>query len=116
MSIIKYIICDKFDCLSSHIITYSDKATIKAEVDQNAHTIVYIEIIFSTKFDEKTNMNKDLIRIIFDDFIDRFVATFKINLNKLVSIDHNQRIKPLGMVDPRDLPKLLHYVENCARE
>lgn len=55
-------------------------------------------------------MNKDPLRIIVDNPSNKLDPKSRINLSKMMSIDHNVKVKSIGHVDPRSLPKLRHYV------
>lgn len=104
------IFADLSDYFSSPITTYSGKATTKPGVNQNAHTIVYSEKMPPPKLPGETRMNKDPLRIMVENPINKLDPKSRINLSKTIPIDHNHRVKTIGVVEPRSLAKLLHYV------
>jgi mRNA-degrading endonuclease toxin of MazEF toxin-antitoxin module len=65
-----------------------------------------------SKLPEETKMNKDPLKIILDSPKDKLDPKSRINLGKIITIDHNVKVKPIGSVDERSLVKLLHYVSS----
>ncbi len=96
----------------SPITTYSGQATTKKGVNQTTHTIVYSGNTAPSKLPEETKMNKDPLKIILDSPKDKLDPKSRINLGKIITIDHNVKVKPIGSVDERSLVKLLHYVSS----
>ena len=101
--------------MSSPITTYSGRGTTKIGVDQNAHTIVYTQNVPPPKLPGEVKMAKDPLRVIVDDPQDKLDPKSRINLGKLIQIDHNMRVKSLGMIAPQDLAILLNYVDSYTR-
>lgn len=105
-------VADPSDCFSSPITTYSGKATTKPGVNQNAHTIVYSDRTPPPRLPGETRMNKDPLRIMVDNPSNKLDPKSRINLSKAIPIDHNHRVKTIGVVEERSLAKLLVYVES----
>ena len=94
----------------SPITTYSGQATTKKGVNQSSHAIVYSDNTPPEKLPGETHMNKDPLHIIVDNPSHKLDPKSRINLSKMMSIDHNVKVKSIGVVNPRSLPKLKHYV------
>ena len=60
-------------------------------------------------------MNKDPLKINIESQKYKLDPKSRINLGKMIAIDHNQKVKSIGEVHPRSLPKLIHYVDSSQR-
>ncbi|MCJ1465142.1 hypothetical protein MMC07_003758 [Pseudocyphellaria aurata] len=96
-------------CYCCPITTYGNRATTKPGVDQSSHTIVYSGRTAPEKLSGETNMNKDPLRISLCTPDDKLDPRSRINLGREYSIDHNVKVKYIGDVDERSLPKLIQY-------
>jgi hypothetical protein len=70
---------------------------------------VYSESTAPPKLAGETHMNKDPLRITLDNPKNKLDPKSRINLGKRTPIDHNVKVKSIGVMDPPSLPKLLHY-------
>lgn len=60
-------------------------------------------------------MNKDAIQIILNDKKDKLDPKSRINFGIKHPIEHNNKVKDIGTVEPsRSLPKLLQYVKAAS--
>lgn len=57
-------------------------------------------------------MLKDPLRVNLSSQDDKLDPTSRLNLGRVHSIDHNVKVKKIGDVDKRSLPKLLTYHQN----
>lgn len=95
-------------CLSP-ITTYSSRATTKPGVDQSAHAIVYTGRTPPEKLEGEKDMTKDPIRVVPVSPDEKLDPLSRINLGKAQVIQHNWKIREIGDVHEKSLPKLLHY-------
>lgn len=99
----------RFDTSHSPITTHGGRATTKPGVDQSVHTIVYSTEDPPEKLPGESKMLKDPLRIVLSSPDDKLDPRSRINLGRMHSIDHNVKVKKIGDVHPRSLPKLLAY-------
>lgn len=102
------------NCSSSPITTYGGLATTKEGVDQGKHTIVYSQDKPPSKLPEEVNLTKDPLRVIVDDGMDQLSPLSRINLGKIIRVDHEVKVKAVGMMKPMTTYKLLLYVNECS--
>ena len=95
--------------IASPITTYGGRGVAKPGVDQSAHTIVYTGDTPPPKLAGETKMNKEPICIQPVSPAEKLDPRSRINLGKVHPINHNVKVKDVGFVDPRSLPKLLGY-------
>lgn len=100
---------DQNFCYCCPITTYGSRATTKPGVDQTSHTIVYSGKTPPEKLPGETQMNKDPLRINLCSPDDKLDSRSRINLGREHPIDHNVKVKYIGDVDERSLPKLVQY-------
>ncbi len=93
----------------SPITTYGGRATMKPGVDQTAHTIVYTDKTAPAKLEGEERMTKEPIRIVLASPDEKLDPLSRIDLSKYQVIQHNWRIRKIGDVHPKSLPKLLNY-------
>lgn len=99
----------QINALSSPITTYGGRATTKPGVVQSDHTIVYSTEHPPNKLVGEENMLKDPLRIELYSLDDKLDPRSRINLGREYSIDHNIKVKKIGHIDERSLPKLKAY-------
>lgn len=99
----------RFDTFHSPITTHGGRATTKPGVDQTVHTIVYSTDDPPEKMPGEEKMLKDPLRIVLCSPDDKLDPKSRINLGRVHPIDHNVKVKQIGDVHPRSLPKLLGY-------
>lgn len=80
-------------------------------VDQGAHIILYIQKVPPTGLAGEVKMNRDPLRIIVDNPIHQLSPLYSVNLRQPVRVDHEVKVKSLGMVERGDLVKLLYYID-----
>ncbi|MCJ1427347.1 hypothetical protein MMC29_005250 [Sticta canariensis] len=100
---------DQNFCYCCPITTYGGRATTKPGVDQTSHTIVYSGKTPPEKLSEETKMNKEPLRINLCSPDDKLDSRSRINLGREHPIDHNVKVKNIGKIDERSLPKLVQY-------
>lgn len=62
-------------------------------------------------------MNKDAIQIILNDKKDKLDRLSRINFGIKHPIEHNNKVKDIGIVEPsRSLPKLIQYVKAASSD
>lgn len=93
----------------SPITTYGGRGAAKPGVDQTVHTIAYTGDLIPAKLPGETNMRKDPIRIVPVSLAEKLDPLSRINIGKIFPIEHNRRVKDIGQVDEKSLPKLLGY-------
>ena len=93
----------------SPITTYGGRGAAKPGIDQTVHTIAYTGDVAPARLPGETNMGKDPIRIIPVNQAEKLDPLSRINMGKIYPIDHRIKVKNIGQVDPKSLPKLLGY-------
>lgn len=69
------------------------------------------------KLPHETKMNKDPIHIILNDKKDKLDPRSRINFGIKHPIEHNNKVKDIGIVEPsRSLPKLIQYVKAASND
>ena len=100
----------------SPITTYNSRGAAQPGVDQTVHTIAYTGDIVPPKLPGETNMRKDPIRIIPVNRAEKLDPRSRINLGRIFPISHDNKVKDIGQVDEKSLPKLLGYRKLVAEE
>ena len=105
----RFLYCSVVDIIISPITTYSGRATTKPGVDQSAHTIVYTDKKPPEKLEGEKRMNKDPLRITPRSPDEKLDPLSRINLGKVQPIQHNWKVREIGKVEEKCLPKLVKY-------
>jgi len=66
-----------------------------------------------TKLPGEKKLNKDPIRICIVNEEEKLDVLSRINLAKTYPVEHNVKVKHVGMVRPEDLKKLKAYWKEC---
>ena len=96
----------------SPITTYNSRGTEKKGVDQKSHTMVYTGEIPPQKLKGETKMVKEPIRVVAVRADEKLDELSRINLGKAYPVEHNVKVKEIGHVHERSLPKLISYFKS----
>ncbi|MCJ1388259.1 hypothetical protein MMC18_001104 [Xylographa bjoerkii] len=100
------------NCL--RISTHGGQATLKKGLDQRKHTIVYSSNQPPSKLPGEKRLNKDPIRINIVNMEEKLDDLSRVNLAKTYPVEHNVKVKKVGMVRLEDLKKLKAYWKECV--
>lgn len=105
------------DC-SSPILTYNNRGVSDQGVNKADHGIVYTALEPpAAQWDELPNRGESgmvpmAIRVIPDEVTEKLSLMARINYGRIYTIEHNVRVKSIGMVHPSSLPYLLRQNEH----
>lgn len=101
--------------IRSRISTHAGQATTKKGLNQTIHTIVYSGNQAPQKLAGEKKMNKDPLKVQVVDESEKLDCLSRVNLAKTYVIEHNVKVKRVGMVPALDLKKMKGYYKNCNR-
>ncbi|KAI9814564.1 MAG: hypothetical protein M1827_003119 [Pycnora praestabilis] len=95
-------------CLCLPISTYGDRGTTKRGVDSSTHAIIYTSNIPPELLATEEGMTKDPIGVQ-PEGDDKLAPTSRVNFGKVYTVEHNVKVKGIGMVTIDGLSKLMRY-------
>ncbi|KAF2758936.1 hypothetical protein EJ05DRAFT_475176 [Pseudovirgaria hyperparasitica] len=100
---------DRGYCLACPVATYRGRGTTKRGVNPKQHAVIFTTNSGPNWMQGETEMDKDPIGVDAADPSIRLGPASRINFGQVHCIQHNVKVKDLGVVRLEDLPKLVAY-------
>lgn len=97
----------------SRISTYGGQGVAKKSLNQKEHCIVYTGNVAPTRLPGETNMNKDPIQMEPVTLSEKLDPLSRADLARTYPVEHNVRVKNVGMISKVHLKRLLANVQDC---
>ncbi|KAI9874205.1 MAG: hypothetical protein M1830_010077, partial [Pleopsidium flavum] len=91
------------------ITTYGGRATTKPGVDPKEHAIIYSGNEIPSKLEGERGLNKDALRVQLVDMSQKLDPRSRVNFGRTFTIQHNVKVKEVGMLTSSDMHKLIWY-------
>ena len=98
---------------NSRISTHGSQGATKKGIIQNDQCIVYTGPIAPAKLAMEKKMHKDPIQMIPINPQEKLDPLSRTDLAKIFPVEHNVKLREVGMVSNAHLKKLIAYVKSC---
>jgi hypothetical protein len=99
----------------SPIKTYGSRGTSKANTGHYQHAIIYTGVVPPAKLPSEAEFSKRAICVEPVNPAEALDPSSRINFGKPTPVEHNLRVRHVGMVQIHDIHKLLRYYEDETR-
>ncbi|SLM39312.1 hypothetical protein LPUS_09834 [Lasallia pustulata] len=100
---------DEWYCYGLPITTYGGRGTTKPGVNQSVHAIIHTGTTPPSRLQGEGKMNKDPLQMIEISPDEKLDSNSRLNLRKHHVIEYNWKVKEIGNISSRSLPKLMAY-------
>ena len=99
--------------LYSRISTYSGQGAAKRGLNQKSHCMIFTGDAAPRKLPEENKMNKEPIQMVPVNQTEKLDYLSRVDLAKTFPVEHNVKVKGVGMISNHHLRRLVQYVNEC---
>ncbi|MCJ1388257.1 hypothetical protein MMC18_001102 [Xylographa bjoerkii] len=101
------------ELMQSRISTYSGQGATKRGLNQKSHCMLFTGDIPPPKLKDEKKMNKEPIQMIPVNQTEKLDPRSRVDLAKTFPVEHNVKVKEVGMISNHHLRRLVQYVKEC---
>ncbi|MCJ1377602.1 hypothetical protein MMC17_000697 [Xylographa soralifera] len=95
------------------ISTYSGQGAAKRGLNQKSHCMLFTGDVAPSKLINEKMMNKEPIQMIPVNQTEKLDPKSRTDLAKTFPVEHNVKVKEIGMISSHHLKRLVQYVKEC---